>query len=137
MADASGEREVLTTSVSRLWVDDDDILHVEYRAGVALSAERVREQLEAAVAVAGDRPMRVLADMSRDVGTGDRAARDALGGPESAARTIAVAVIVGSAVTRAVASFFLAVTRPPFPLRMFTSEAEGLAWLRTFPPVPR
>jgi hypothetical protein len=134
---ASGEREVRTTSVSTLWLDDDDILHVEYLPGATLTVEDAREQLKAAIDLAGDRPLRVLTDMRGEVRTGDRAVRAELSGPESAARTRALAMLVDSAAARALVNFYMAVTRPPFPTRMFTSQDEALAWLRTFPAVPR
>jgi hypothetical protein len=137
MAIGAGERAVRTTSISTLWVDDDDLMHVEYRAGTTMTVERVREQLAAAVALAGERPMRVLADLRGRVSSADRAVRAELGGPESAARTIAVAMLVDSELARAMVNFFMSVTRPPFPIRMFTSEHDALAWLRTFPAAPR
>jgi hypothetical protein len=40
------------------------------------------------------------------------------------------ALLAGSAATRMVANFFLGLNRGPIPVRMFTSEADAVDWLR-------
>jgi hypothetical protein len=44
----------------------------------------------------------------------------------------AVALIVGTPLTRVMANFFLSVNKPVFPTRMFDDEASAVAWLLEF-----
>ena len=46
--------------------------------------------------------------------------------------SVAVALLVGSPLTRVIGMFFMGLNRPATPTRLFTSEPEALAWLRTF-----
>ena len=42
----------------------------------------------------------------------------------------AVALIVGTPLSRIMGNFFLRVNKPPYPVRLFDDETSGLAWLR-------
>ena len=42
----------------------------------------------------------------------------------------AVALIVGTPLSRIMGNFFLSVNKPPYPVRLFDDEASGLAWLQ-------
>lgn len=46
----------------------------------------------------------------------------------------AVALLVGSPVSRIVGSLFLRMSTPPFPLRLFTSYDEAMRWLADYAP---
>jgi hypothetical protein len=49
---------------------------------------------------------------------------------ERAGRYLArVALIADSPLTRTIGNFFMRLNRPPFPLRIFDGEDEGLRWL--------
>lgn len=58
-----------------------------------------------------------------------REAREYYAGPENAKVTIATAMLIGSAVGRVIGNFLIQVNRPSFPLRLFSHEAEAVAWL--------
>ena len=66
----------------------------------------------------------VLVDM-RYVSKVDRPAR------EHFSKATAVALLVGSAVSKVVANFIIGMHRMPVPTRMFTDETAALAWLGT------
>lgn len=59
-------------------------------------------------------------------------ARAYLTGPEGQRVCSAVALVVGSPVSRVVARFLLHVNRPATPTRSFTCEREAEAWLHQF-----
>ena len=42
----------------------------------------------------------------------------------------ALALIVGSPLSRIIGNFFLSVNKPLYPARLFDNEASGLAWLQ-------
>jgi hypothetical protein len=40
-----------------------------------------------------------------------------------------VALLVGSPVTRVIGNFFIGLNKPRWPVRLFRSESDALAWL--------
>lgn len=63
----------------------------------------------------------------RDIDSIDRPAREFFMDLNPSYR--AVALVVGSPATRMLANFFLRLKRGSNPVRMFTTEADALAWL--------
>lgn len=43
-------------------------------------------------------------------------------------------LVVDSALSRALASFFMGFSRPPIPLQLFSTMEKGIEWLRTIRP---
>ena len=59
-----------------------------------------------------------------------------LSSPEVSAGVSAAALVVKSFLERHLARMFLIYHRPPYPVQVFSGEADALAWLRGFvPPV--
>ena len=65
----------------------------------------------------------------RDVQSIDRPAREFFMDRNPGFR--AVALVAGSAATRMIANFFLGLKRVEIPVRMFTNDADAVAWLHT------
>ena len=116
----------------RTWLDDEGILHAEALPG----AEQKGADAEACVAhmweVGGRRRRPVLIDL-RHAKAMDRDARTYYAGPETAHRQLAAALLIESPLSRVLGNFFLGLNKPLVRTRVFTSEREALAWLRTFP----
>jgi len=123
-------REV-TLRTARLWLDPEGTVRCECLPGSAQTKADAEVITEAFWELAGHRPCSVLVDMRRirDI---DREARLHYASPEAARRVLAVGLLVGSPLSRAIGNFFLALNKPPMPCRMFSSEAEALRWLRGF-----
>lgn len=116
---------------ARIWIDDDDIIHSDCMPGVETTLADAEVAMEAIWEVAGHRRLPQLVDM-RTVKSIDRDARAHLSGPEAARRNLAVAILVGSPLSRAIGNFFIGLNRTLIPSRLFTAEPEALAWLRAF-----
>ncbi|MEO7327151.1 MAG: STAS/SEC14 domain-containing protein [Minicystis sp.] len=125
-------REV-TTRTARIWIDDDEIIHYGRLPGLTTATTKAdaEEAMAATWKLTGHRRLPVLADV-RTVKSVERAARLHLTGPEAARLNVAVALLVGSPLSRAIGNFFLGLNKPLIPCRMFTGEPEALTWLRTF-----
>jgi hypothetical protein len=52
--------------------------------------------------------------------------------PEAMRHVKALAVLVGSPLSRAIVNFSITLTKPRVPTRMFTSEEEAHEWLKGF-----
>lgn len=103
----------------------DDHLHYTWVDGATACLVDAEESLAAVEALAGSRRLPLLVDM-RGLKTLDRAARSRFSETDAITR---LAFVVESPLSRVLANFFLAVSRPSWPTRMFTSEDEAVAWL--------
>jgi len=63
-----------------------------------------------------------------------REARAFYAGPETASVISAIAILTYSAVGKIVANFFLSLSKPILPTRLFTDYDEAQQWLMQFVP---
>lgn len=77
-------------------------------------------------------PLPFLMDIRKARGI-TREARSMFASAEAATLFAATALLVGSPLSRALGNFFLGLNKPQMPTRLFTDEAEALAWLRSSP----
>jgi hypothetical protein len=120
------------TRTSRVWLDDEGILHELLAPGTEQVLADACENLAADATVArGTRPP-LLVDMSQ-VRSINRQARTyyTTEGPKV---VCAVALVVGSPLSRMLGNFFIGFQKPPIPLRLFSTTADAAAWLRRFLP---
>lgn len=64
----------------------------------------------------------------REVDSIDRPAREYF--MDQSASYYAVALVIGSPSTKMLANFFLGLKRGSIPVKMFTDEADAVAWLQ-------
>jgi hypothetical protein len=108
-----------------------DIIVARYRAG----AEETLDDARANVALcllrtAGQRrPLMVDLRAAKSQSAGARAY---MAGPEGLKVAQAVALLMGSPVSRVLGNLYLGLNKPPIPTRLFTSEDEAQVWLRSF-----
>lgn len=98
------------------------------RTGCEMGLADAEENVAAIFRLAGERRTRVLVDM-RGVRSQTREARDYFAGPEAEQATLAVALLIGSPVSRVLANFFLRFGAKRMPTALFTDEAAAIAWL--------
>lgn len=123
--------EVITTRTSRLWLRPDGIVHVQDLPGLLKTLDDAKESIEATARLAKGKALPVLVDMRAGLGA-TRETRAYYSSEENLAVTRALALLVGSRLTRTMANLFISVNRPPIPTRLFTSEDDAVAWLKTF-----
>jgi hypothetical protein len=122
---AERRRETAVAVVSR---GDDGIVVLRFGHRIWLKEAETREVLEAHIEIAGDEARPTLADI-RGLRGADQHARRLPATPEATAAMSHLAVLVGNPVTRVLASFFIRVTGPKFPARVFSDEAAAREWL--------
>ena len=86
------------------------------------------KKVTSTVTAFGRGPVPVLVDM-RQLAKADRSAREHFTSAE--AQATAVALLVGSSVSKVVANFIIGMKRMPVPTRMFTDEDAAVSWLQT------
>jgi hypothetical protein len=126
MADDSS---VITHAKFRMWLRPDGIVQLVWVPQTTALLEDATAALEAMAQLTGGRQRPLLIDM-RYTGPQDRSAR-----AEWTSRTdlsSAVAMVVGTQLSRMMGNLFIRVNRPPFPTRLFDNEASAVAWLQKF-----
>jgi hypothetical protein len=118
---SKGEVSLLTSQVVRLGVRD----------GVELEAEDILEFNTAKHKLIGEMKHVVLL-VSGKFTTISKEARE-LSAQELISRNcLAKAIVITSLAHRLLGQFFIQFDKPPTPVKLFESEAEGLEWLKTF-----
>ena len=125
----AGDFEPITHPKFRIWLRPDGIVQVIWAPRVAAVLEDAVACVSATARVTGGRRSPVLVDM-RDTGAQDRATRAEWTHHNEV--TAAVALIVGTPLSRMTGNLFVKIAKPPFPVRVFDQEASAVAWLRPF-----
>ena len=123
------ETGVITHPKFRMWLRPDGIVQLVWAPKTTVLLEDATEALEAMAQLTEGRRSPLLVDM-HDTGPLDRPTRAEL--TRRSDLQTAVALIVGTPLTRMMANFFLGVSKPLFPTRMFDDEASAVAWLQAF-----
>lgn len=118
---------VITNPKFRMWLRPDGIVHLVWLPRTAADVDDAIAAFEAMAQLTGGRRSPLLVDM-REIGPHDRATR------AEWARHLdlvtAVALIVGTPLSRMMGNLFINMKRPTTPLHLFDNEASALAWLR-------
>jgi len=125
----SGGQQPQAADVS---AEPDGTVVVRFRHGMRLNATLTHEVVRAQVAAAKGQKRPTLVDL-RGLVSADRVSRELGAGPDIAAATSRMALLVGNPVTRMLGNFFLHVTGPSFPVRIFGDEGQARAWLKEHP----
>jgi hypothetical protein len=126
-------RSISTRNFS-LWLDDElGITRGRMTEGMGEDGEHALENLAAIRTLVEGKPRPFLVDV-RGGTRFTREARELYASDAPRGAWVAVAILVDSMVTRAIANFFLAVNHPRWPFRMFTDEAEAIRWLQQHRP---
>lgn len=123
----SMEEKVVQTKAGYLTIGEDGIIRFRITPGAIVDVEVAEKCIAGAAELAGDRKHILLIDM-RGLRSITREARHAY----TTGPTTAVALLIGSPVGKAIGNFFIALNKPAYPLKMFTSETEAVNWLKVY-----
>ncbi len=129
--DPNHENDVIRDELMDTWIDREGILHKVIKPGAKLTIDDAKRSTATDRELSGGRKRRQLIDI-RQVVAVSIDARAYLTGPEAQANILALAGLVRSPLSRIVGTFFMGLNKPPFPAKLFNSEAKALEWLREF-----
>jgi len=121
-----GERQVAAASAN-LHIDADGVVH-NVLTGAAVDLPDVHGWERAYATLSGGPPAPVVVDI-RAFTAVTASARKYAASAEHGAAIEAVALIVGSPVSRVIGNFWLGIDRPPYPARLFTDPEAAQRWL--------
>ena len=111
------------------WDESAGVACTDWLPGAICGLEEARA-VDAEIHDLGKGRVLSLVDL-REVDSIDRPAREYFMNNSAGYR--AVALVASSAATRMLANFFMGLKRGPIPVRMFTTKADALVWLKTQP----
>jgi hypothetical protein len=125
------ENEKIVTRLNTVWLGEDGIARVIHVPGAEVTLESAQETMAAYLKLnkGKRRPLFVATKSMKSI---DRQARNYFAGEEAAKVACAVALIVDSPVSRVLGNFYLGVSHPHLPTRLFALEAEALEWLKGY-----
>lgn len=108
----------------------DGIVHLVWAPRAVMGLDDARAAIDAMAMITGGRPSPLLVD-AHLAGPQDRAARSEF--TSHGSMVSAVAILVGTPLSRMMGNFYLAVSRPTAPTRLFEDDVAAVAWLSEFP----
>ena len=122
----------IENDIGAYWLDAEGLLRISAKSGIEQSREQAEDAMRIAreLAAGTKRPAVIVLAGIKGL---SRGARGVYIGPLGEAVFSAVAIAVeNSSIARTVVNFMLRVSLPPFPTRMFETEAEALVWARSY-----
>jgi hypothetical protein len=110
----------------RMWLRPEGIVQLEWNPGASMGLEDALAAVDALIQITGGTAGPLLVD-SRLAGPQDRPARMEF--VRRADLVTAVAIVVGTPLSRMMGNFFVSVNRPTAPTRLFDDVASASAWL--------
>jgi hypothetical protein len=110
--------------------NENDVLFFIYKPGITMNLQAAKLVVADRISVQKNIPYPVFCDM-RGIKDSDKPARDYLA-KEGSTLVKAVAVLIESPVTKIMANFYLTISRPTVPTKMFTDKIQALDFLQTF-----
>ena len=114
-----------------MWLGEDRIARVTQVPGAELTLEDAQETMAAYVKVTKGKRLPILVD-TRKMKSMSRETRKYYAGEEAAKVASAVALIIDTPLSKVLGNFYLGLSNPRLPTRLFTAESEALEWLKGY-----
>lgn len=124
-------QEILETIKSRLWLGEDGIVRIIWIPDAEVTLADAQETMAAYLRVGKGKRRPLLVD-TKTMKSFAREARKLYAGEGAAKVACAVAIMVGSPVSRVLGNFYLGLSNPRLPSRLFSLEDEALEWLKGY-----
>lgn len=109
----------------------DNILIATYKAGINVTIDIAKEVVKKRLEFTEGKSLPNLV-YNGGVVSMDKAARDFFATSEGTQGVSAGAIILDSVFTSFLGNFFLKVSKPPIPAKLFTDEKKAIEWLRRY-----
>jgi hypothetical protein len=129
------ENDVIETQAAKIWLEEDGIVWTMILPIVfpddKLTIADARNIIEGASKLTNGKktPMLVESSYARPMNS---EAKEFLTGMEAANVVSALAMITSSSLNKLLRNVLLGINKPSYPVKLFTSEAEAINWLKRF-----
>lgn len=121
---------ILHTPYSKIHMDDEDIIHYEYLSETEITLKGAKTEIKLINKLCNGKKVPLLVNLSKTKSV-TKDAREYYSGSESAKVKSAAALIVNSPLHKIMGNFFWGINKPPYPVKLFTSEEKAINWLKT------
>jgi hypothetical protein len=108
----------------------NEIAYIEFNKAIKIELEHAIEMVSIRKKATNNVPRLVIMDGSNIINV-SKEARDYLSSEEATEGIIAGAFIVDSPLTKILGNFFLKISKPNKPSKLFTNREEAIEWLWT------
>jgi hypothetical protein len=108
-----------------VYLTEDGLVRFDFTDGATLTSSDAQLALDAIVTLSGNVAAPTLVDI-RSVRAVEREARKMFASSPATSRQ---ALLVGSPLSRTLGNFFVTLSRPAMPVKVFDDEAAAIAWL--------
>ena len=119
----------IATKTCTAWLGEDGIVRFVYVPGTDVTLEEAKGYISAYLKLSNGKKRPILVDL-KNVKSFGREARRYLSGDDAENVACACALVASSPVGRILGNFYLGISNPTLPTRLFTSEDEALEWLK-------
>lgn len=123
--------DVVEIKSGKVWIDENGIFHHKLFPGQDVTLDEMIESFDVQIRLSGGKRTPFLVDI-RGIKSVSREARAHVSSQEVVRISSVTALVVDSPMSRVIGNFFMGLNKPPFPVRLFTSEEKALEWLKTF-----
>lgn len=120
-----------TVRVAKLWLGEDGIVRIIHNPNAEVTLEDAQETMAAYLTINQGKRRPLLID-TRTMRSISREARHYYAGTEAARVASAAALLVGTPISEVLGNFYIGMSTPHLPSRLFASEDEALAWLKEY-----
>ena len=125
----SGEFEVNDGRQFSMWMRPDGVVQLVWATGAVMTLEAARDAVATLAALTGGRRTPLLVD-THDAGPQLRPARNEF--VRRGDLVSAVALLVSTPLSRIMGNFFLSVSKPVAPTRLFEDDNAAVQWLTEY-----
>ena len=122
----------VATRTSTIRKESDSLVRVVILPGAVQTLADAQENRTVMDRLITGRRFRALIDL-RQMKSQDREAREYYTQPQHTPGLVAIALLIGSPMSRVIGNLYMGFNKSDIPTRLFTSEAEAITWLETFP----
>lgn len=123
--------EVIETRNAKVWLGDDGIIRSLQKHGAEETLDTAKENIAAILKVSKGKKRPLLVDMVAQKSITFEA-REFYSDEARGSEGSALALLVGSPVSRVIGSVMIRISKPVLPIKLFTSEGDAIEWLRGF-----
>lgn len=113
------------------WMGEDGIARTKVKKGSEVKLEHAQENSVVVNSFYVDSKFPLLID-ARGIKSMEREARSFFTTNGRQTNTLAFGIIIDSSISKVVGNFFMAISKPRVPTRLFLNEEAALEWLQKF-----
>lgn len=125
------EKNEVVTRTTKIRLGADRIIYATSLPGSVQTLADAQENMRVTNQLVMGRPYVMFVDI-REIRSQDRDAREHYTQTSTSPTLRAVALLIGSPMSKVIGNFMIGFSKPEIPTRLFSSEAEAIAWLKEF-----